>query len=163
MVNSRSAPLLLTLAVCVPWLSSLVNAVAEQPQRAEIWIERPAGETALMVRAPLADPTRAVVLRLQGDALRPRQLPFDVSLPPSGARQTPAGNAVGDAKVCSSDSGKLVCRGVQANVTIYAIGVAEGAQVQGLVTAVDGVPVATSERGVFVGWVHAAGKPAALP
>lgn len=70
--------------------------------------------------------------------------------------------AVSDASLCSTDGGKLACRGVKATVTIYAIGVADGAQVQGLITAFDGVPVPPSDRSVFVGWVRAAREPAAL-
>lgn len=160
---TRPASLLLALAVFLPWLASLVDAVAGQPRLAEAWTERLSSTRAVVlnVRVAQPDPSTVLWLRLRGEALNPGRLPHDVNLSPFGAAASRDVASLGDARLCPVAGDARDCRGTAVAVTIFTVGVSDGAEIQGSVTAIGGVSVAPANRGVFVAWVRGAPPAAA--
>lgn len=146
------------LAVAVPSLACDADAAAGQPQRAEAWTECVAktGTVVLHLRMQPVVSQRQLVLRLWGDALHPPRLPFDIQLPRIAANATPGSSGIGDARWCPVAGQSGDCEPLAVTATIYVIGVTEGAEVQGQIMSVGGVPVDPANRAVFVGWVRAA-------
>lgn len=145
------------LAVAVPSLVFDGDASAGQPERASVWTECAANSKTpvLHVRLQQVVSQRQLVLRLWGDALNPPRLPFDIQLPRVAADALPGGSGIGDARWCPAAGQSGGCEAVAVTATIYVIGVADGAEVQGQVMSMGGVPVDPAHRAVFVGWVRA--------
>jgi hypothetical protein len=143
--------------VALPLLAIAAGAAAGQPTRAEAWTECAKNKTvALILRMQQDNAQRQLVVRLRGEsALHPPRLPIDIQLPRVAVNAPTDSSGVGDARWCPAAGQDGECVPVAVSATIYVMGLAEDAEVQGQIVSVGDATVDPANRTVFVGQVRA--------